>query len=1267
MSGTKLFSWVTAVAVVCGMALGAMADDPPDLYLEHLLNFEWTGAGADDYWQNSANWTAPAFPNDYPYTIPTYPDDPGRVEDPDATTIGGAIQTITPVIGADLSGPLTSDLTVEINSASDVTVASLKLGGTGATAVTTDVTGTSGGAAGRLVFENGEATDTVTNPGDEFANPVVHPDPIWSFNQGRALIWSTGTAGIGTENKITADVQLNDNVDVEGDRALHIYGDIYEGVRDLNDTVTFDDPPATSISNLLDGQTLYIHGNVYLDVYDENAGLDGTQDRHFMINDSRGVLSPPDPNAEDLPEEYVRHGTVDISGNFVFDYLSAGRATVEIGSPSGGLVPISTVILRADNDGEPDPLNPGQYLVQPTFEGQIIQNRVNLVLANDGALGAGGFRQGNPSNSFGFNLISDDDDRVIPRSIQIAQWQTVKGASDVEGIESIGDHSIEFSGTVGQSNTRGWVNLLPAGKELVLSGPQYPLQGGDNADSDRIYTIDGSGLTKITGGIHNRPADGTNPGNGHFRVRGTGTVIVDFDPANTTDTPSDYSGNTWVEGSNLHFHKDTDFPGTAVLSSGGAVGMDTTVVTNTNFLTKFRNSSDPWIELQGSMFHTYFDNANTIFTIYSDGGLMLAPGEYGQDLNFNSGSLTNVANMTLAAQEGGSTYTGTITPSTSIPTNPNTYMLGGGSGALTLPDNNQLTGTNGLLVTNGGEVRLEGDNSYTGPTAVRGKYTASVQSLAAADRANLEGDGSDSEDVFDNNSVRRSSTLTATHLANGGSASSIGSSSSAAENLVVHGATLKYVGAATSTDRLFTVGTAGGTIDASGSGALVFTSTAALGIDVPADRYGVMKQSVVGGDDNEIFGIPDYSASGHVLSFETDDLVVGMPVTDDGTEVLLNAGAQLVDDDSPLVITEIAGSQVIKVGETDLDADNESDSSPPEPWDGIPGTPAYIHAIHFGPAPARMLTLTGTNTGNNTLMPLIEDAANRDEEWTIGGEPVALGGPGGNGSVGIRKSGVGTWILANDNIYTGETQVDEGTLIINGDQSAASGLTTVAAGATLGGGGILGGDLDSSGTVAPGASAGTLTVGGLYTQNEGATLAVEIGGTGAGQYDVLAVLGTPEAATDVSGDYNGNGLVDAADYSAWRDVLAAGGTELTNDSTPGTVDESDYDYWKAHFGEGGSVGSAAELAGQLAIDLIDGFTPTVGDTFTVLTAGSITDNGLTLSGESAGFSFLVNATSIVLTYTGASGTLLAANVPEPSSLLLAGLAMLAVAYARRRC
>jgi Pel9A-like, right handed beta helix region len=60
------------------------------------------------------------------------------------------------------------------------------------------------------------------------------------------------------------------------------------------------------------------------------------------------------------------------------------------------------------------------------------------------------------------------------------------------------------------------------------------------------------------------------------------------------------------------------------------------------------------------------------------------------------------------------------------------------------------------------------------------------------------------------------------------------------------------------------------------------------------------------------------------------------------------------------------------------------------------------------------------------------------------------------------------------------------------------------------------------------------------------------------------------------GDYNGDNIVDASDYSVWRDSLGQQ-IELPNDETPGMVDADDYEVWKAHFGEtlNGGAGQAA--------------------------------------------------------------------------------------------
>ena len=61
--------------------------------------------------------------------------------------------------------------------------------------------------------------------------------------------------------------------------------------------------------------------------------------------------------------------------------------------------------------------------------------------------------------------------------------------------------------------------------------------------------------------------------------------------------------------------------------------------------------------------------------------------------------------------------------------------------------------------------------------------------------------------------------------------------------------------------------------------------------------------------------------------------------------------------------------------------------------------------------------------------------------------------------------------------------------------------------------------------------------------------------------------------TPLIGDFNGNGVVDAADYVVWR--KASPTDTLPNDDTPGVVDASDYDDWRANFGKSGPASSAA--------------------------------------------------------------------------------------------
>jgi DNA-binding beta-propeller fold protein YncE len=70
--------------------------------------------------------------------------------------------------------------------------------------------------------------------------------------------------------------------------------------------------------------------------------------------------------------------------------------------------------------------------------------------------------------------------------------------------------------------------------------------------------------------------------------------------------------------------------------------------------------------------------------------------------------------------------------------------------------------------------------------------------------------------------------------------------------------------------------------------------------------------------------------------------------------------------------------------------------------------------------------------------------------------------------------------------------------------------------------------------------------------------------------DPIAVVGILQLA----GDYNGNHVVDAADYVAWRDRLGTT-TTLPGDITPGVISAEDFDVWRMNFGRSVSASAGA--------------------------------------------------------------------------------------------
>jgi predicted nucleic acid-binding protein len=84
------------------------------------------------------------------------------------------------------------------------------------------------------------------------------------------------------------------------------------------------------------------------------------------------------------------------------------------------------------------------------------------------------------------------------------------------------------------------------------------------------------------------------------------------------------------------------------------------------------------------------------------------------------------------------------------------------------------------------------------------------------------------------------------------------------------------------------------------------------------------------------------------------------------------------------------------------------------------------------------------------------------------------------------------------------------------------------------------------------------------------------GAYGAG--DHIFVVSPTGATSGVSGDYNQNGIVDAADYTVWRDHMGqtASSYTLPNEGdSVGIVNQADFAFWKLHFGDHAGSGSGA--------------------------------------------------------------------------------------------
>jgi len=230
-------------------------------------------------------------------------------------------------------------------------------------------------------------------------------------------------------------------------------------------------------------------------------------------------------------------------------------------------------------------------------------------------------------------------------------------------------------------------------------------------------------------------------------------------------------------------------------------------------------------------------------------------------------------------------------------------------------------------------------------------------------------------------------TLGAKVLVNGGVNSSIGNipNTAAALGLRGNGATLKYVGTGSTNDHNFHLsGT--NTIDASGTGALLFTQTGAIS-PTPVSR---------------VFTLTSGSKNTGNAPSSSSDLVPGMLVGGTGITagtkiVSINLNGQLTFDQNATV----SGASTLSFG-------------------------SYLPGI---------LTLTGSNTSTNEIRGILKDSVSGIDASVV---PLS-----------VTKAGVGRWVLSGTNIYTGTTTISDGTLALGANNALPDASQVVMSGGIL--------------------------------------------------------------------------------------------------------------------------------------------------------------------------------------------------------------------------
>jgi choice-of-anchor C domain-containing protein len=150
------------------------------------------------------------------------------------------------------------------------------------------------------------------------------------------------------------------------------------------------------------------------------------------------------------------------------------------------------------------------------------------------------------------------------------------------------------------------------------------------------------------------------------------------------------------------------------------------------------------------------------------------------------------------------------------------------------------------------------------------------------------------------------------------------------------------------------------------------------------------------------------------------------------------------------------------------------------------------------------------------------------------------------------------------------------------------------------------------------------------------------------------------------GDYNHNSVVDAADYTVWRDTLSSTTNLAADGNGNGTIDTGDYGVWKSNFGHTlATAGLTGDYNHNGIVDAADYtvWRNTLGSTSDFRANG---DNTGASAGRIDQADYTVWKTNFGNHAGSGAGAVANASVPEPATLTLLIVASAGILLLRRR-